>query len=223
VKFTATEETENQKQELEMDLELLSALAPPPEEELRAMTIIGEITEDLSKDVLASLWHLRHTAKVQKLKEPEDPESPVSKEDVEEVVQPFEIIISTPGGSADDMFAIYDAIRAIREEVDIETYGLGKVMSAGTLLLASGTKGKRKIGKYCRVMVHSVIGGHVGPLHQMDNEIKEVHAIQNAYIEAIASETNLTEKQLKKMLKRKENIYMNAEQAVENGFADIIV
>jgi ATP-dependent Clp protease protease subunit len=221
VKFTATkEETENEAQENaigEMDLELLSALAPEPEEELRAMTIVGEITEELSKDVLASLWHLRHTAKIQKPKQnPEDPA-------IEELTQPFEIIISTPGGSADDMFAIYDAIRAIREEVEIETYGLGKVMSAGTLLLASGTKGKRKIGKYCRVMIHSVIGGHVGPLHQVENEMKEVHAIQDAYLEAIASETNLTVKELKRMLRRKENIYMNAEQAVAHGFADIIV
>jgi len=218
VKFTKTnKETESEAQEMEMDLELLSTLVPEPEEELRAMTIIGEITEELSKDVIASLWHLKHTAKIQKPKQ--DQEDPAT----EEFTQPFEIIISTPGGSADDMFAIYDAIRAIREEVEIETYGLGKVMSAGTLLLASGTKGKRKIGKYCRVMIHSVIGGHVGPLHQVENEMKEVHAIQDAYLEAIASETNLTVKELKRMLRRKENIYMNAEQAVAHGFADIIV
>lgn len=218
MKFTKTnKETESEAQEMEMDLELLSTLVPEPEEELRAMTIIGEITEELSKDVIASLWHLKHTAKIQKPKQ--DQEDPAT----EEFTQPFEIIISTPGGSADDMFAIYDAIRAIREEVEIETYGLGKVMSAGTLLLASGTKGKRKIGKYCRVMIHSVIGGHVGPLHQVENEMKEVHAIQDAYLEAIASETNLTVKELKRMLRRKENIYMNAEQAVAHGFADIIV
>ena len=51
-------------------------------------------------------------------------------------------------------------------------------MSAGVLLLAAGTKGKRKIGKHCRIMMHSVIGGHVGPMHQLDNEMKEIKAIQ---------------------------------------------
>lgn len=219
MRFTKTPEETEVPAAKEATLELLSALGPMPEEELRAMTIIGEITEELSKDVLASLWHLRHTAKIGKLTDPDDPDC----EEIEEVVQPFEMIISTPGGSADDMFAIYDAMRMIREEVEIETYGLGKVMSAGTLLLAAGTKGKRKIGKHCRVMIHSVIGGHVGPLHQMDNEIKEVHAIQDAYIRAIASETSLTEKVLRKMLKRRENVYMSAEQAIEHGFADIIV
>jgi len=136
---------------------------------------------------------------------------------------PIEIIVSTNGGNADDMFAIYDAMRYIKEEVEIETFGLGKVMSAGTLILAAGTKGKRKIGKHCRVMIHSVIGGSVGPMHQLDNEMKEVKAIQEAYIKAICEETNLTERKLRSLLKKKVNIYLTAEEAVEHGFADIIV
>ena len=121
------------------------------------------------------------------------------------------------------MFAMYDAIRWIREGVEIHTFGLGKVMSAGTLLLAAGTKGKRKIGKHCRVMIHSVIGGSVGPMHQLDNEMKEVKAIQESYIRAICEETNLTERKLRALLKKKVNIYLTAEEAVEHGFADIIV
>ena len=121
------------------------------------------------------------------------------------------------------MFAIYDTMRMTREEVEVETCGLGKVMSAGTLLLAAGTKGKRKIGKHCRVMIHSVIGGSVGPMHQLDNEMKEVKAIQEAYIRAICEETNLTERKLRALLKKKINIYLTAEEAVEHGFADVII
>jgi ATP-dependent Clp protease protease subunit len=136
---------------------------------------------------------------------------------------PIEIVLSTNGGNADDMFAVYDAIRWVRETVDVETFGLGKVMSAGTLLLAAGTKGQRKIGKHCRVMIHSVIGGSVGPMHQLDNEMKEVKAIQESYIKAVCEETNLTERKLRSLLKKKVNIYLTAEEAVEHGFADIIV
>ena len=121
------------------------------------------------------------------------------------------------------MFAIYDTMRYIRETVDIETFGLGKVMSAGTLLLAAGTKGKRRIGKHCRVMIHSVIGGSVGPMHQLDNEMKEVKSIQESYIRAICEETNLTERKLRALLKKKMNIYLTAEEAVEYGFADIVI
>ena len=189
-----------------------------PEKELRTVAVFGDISEEMSKDVISGLWYLRDNAKTEEPVDPEDPET-----EFKEVIQPIEIVISTNGGSADDMFAIYDAIRMTREEVEIETYGLGKVMSAGTLLLASGTKGKRKIGKHCRVMIHSVIGGSVGPMHQLDNEMKEVKAIQESYIKAICDETNLTERKLRSLLKKKVNIYLTAEEAVEHGFADIIV
>lgn len=216
-------EEEKSKQDGGKDEDALSKLVvmsqPSQEPELRTMTIMGDIDEEISKDVLSALWYLKSTAKVL---EPVDPDNPECEE-FKELVQPIEIIISTNGGSADEMFAMYDAIRFIREDVDIETYGLGKVMSAGTLLLASGTKGKRKIGKHCRVMIHSVIGGSVGPMHQLDNEMKEVKAIQEAYVKAICEETNLTQRKLRSLLKKKVNIYLTAEEAVEYGFADIII
>ncbi len=219
-KLEEEKESEESKSESKAELSLSQILgAAPAEPELRTLTIIGDINEELSKDVMAALWYLQNNAKVQELANPEDPEC----EETKEVILPIEIVISTNGGNADDMFAVYDAIRWIRESVDIETYGLGKVMSAGTLLLASGTKGKRKIGKHCRVMIHSVIGGSVGPMHQLDNEMKEVKAIQESYIRAICDETNLTERKLRSLLKKKVNIYLTAEEAVEHGFADIIV
>ena len=211
---------EESKKESKAELSLSQILGTAVQEpELRTLTIIGDINEELSKDVMAALWYLQNNATVQELVDPEDPEC----EETREVKLPIEVVISTNGGNADDMFAIYDAIRWIRNTVDVETFGLGKVMSAGTLLLASGTKGKRKIGKHCRVMIHSVIGGSVGPMHQLDNEMKEVKAIQESYIRAICEETNLTERKLRALLKKKVNIYLTAEEAVEYGFADIIV
>ena len=189
-----------------------------PEKELRTVAVFGDITEEMSKDVCSALWYLRDNSETQEPIDPEDPET-----EFKTVTQPIEIVISTNGGSADDMFAIYDTMRMTREEVEVETCGLGKVMSAGTLLLAAGTKGKRKIGKHCRVMIHSVIGGSVGPMHQLDNEMKEVKAIQEAYIRAICEETNLTERKLRALLKKKINIYLTAEEAVEHGFADVII
>ena len=189
------------------------------EQELRTMTVMGDIDEEISKDVVSALWYLKSNASVLEPAEPDNPEC----EELKEIIRPIEIVISTNGGNADDMFAMYDAIRWVRQDVDVETFGLGKVMSAGTLLLAAGTKGKRKIGKHCRVMIHSVIGGSVGPMHQLDNEMKEVKAIQESYIKAICEETNLTERKLRTLLKKKINIYLTAEEAVEYGFADIIV
>ncbi len=96
-------------------------------------------------------------------------------------------------------------------------------MSAGVLLLAAGTNGTRKIGKNCRVMIHSVIGGNHGSLHNMVNEMEAIEQLQEMYCDALISETKMTRKQLKSMLERKVNVYLSAEEAVELGIADIII
>ena len=121
------------------------------------------------------------------------------------------------------MFAIYDMMRLTREECIIETVGLGKVMSAGVLLLAAGTKGHRKIGKNTRVMIHNVQAGHYGALPSLENELNEVLCMQSQMTSALVAETNLTTKQLKKMLDRKVDVYIDAEEAIRLGIADIII
>jgi ATP-dependent Clp endopeptidase proteolytic subunit ClpP len=214
----AVEVNEEAAKEETSKIILLGGSDSSDEPKIRKIMLYGEVSEETAKDTIAAMILMSDTAEVEEPVDPEDPESELKK-----VIQPFEMIVSTHGGAADDMFSVYDMMRYIRETVDIETFGLGKVMSAGTLLLAAGTKGKRKIGKHCRVMIHSVIGGHIGPMHQLDNEMREVRSIQESYIKAICDETNLTEKKLRSILKRKVNVYLTAEEAVEHGFADIIV
>ena len=120
------------------------------------------------------------------------------------------------------MFSVYDTMREIREKSPIITKGIGKVMSAGVLLLAAGTKGERRIGKYCRVMLHGVTAGQHGYLADVENEFKETKSIQRMYIQALVNETNMSEPYVKKLMNKKTNVYLNAEEAVKLGIADII-
>ena len=189
----------------------------PPEQKLRTVGVMGEINDDASAEVVFGLLSLHNSAIHYEPVDIEDEES-----DMKEVIMPIDMVISTPGGNADDMFAIYDTMRSIREEVPIRTRGIGKVMSAGVVLLAAGTKGERSIGKNCRVMLHSVIGGHVGPMHQLDNEMQEIRNIQDQYISVLAEETKMTKRYLQSLLKKKVNIYLSATEAVELGIADKI-
>jgi len=189
----------------------------PPEPKLRTVGIMGEINEEGSAEVVFGLLSLQNSAVHYAPVDIEDEES-----DIKEVIMPIDMVISTPGGNADDMFAIYDTMRMIREEIPIRTRGIGKVMSAGVVLLAAGTKGERSIGKNCRVMLHSVIGGHVGPMHQLDNEMQEIRNIQDQYISVLAEETKMTKRYLQSLLKKKVNIYLSATEAVELGIADKI-
>ena len=189
----------------------------PPEKKLRTVGIMGEINDDAGAEVVFGLLSLQNSAIHYEPVDIEDEES-----DMKEVIMPIDMVISTPGGNADDMFAIYDTMRSIRDEVPIRTRGIGKVMSAGVVLLAAGTKGERSIGKNCRIMLHSVIGGHVGPMHQLDAEMEEIRNIQDQYIAVLSEETKMTKRYLRNLLKKKVNIYLSATEAVELGIADKI-
>lgn len=195
----------------------IATLIMPKDDEMRLIGLFGEVEETKVSLLVASLLDLVDTT-TEVLINPDDPNS-----ETEEVLEPIEFIISTPGGNADDMFALYDMMRIVKDKCDIITFGLGKVMSAGVLLLAAGTKGQRKIGKNCRVMIHSVIAGNAGSYHNLENEMQEIRHTQDSYLRALADETNMTYTQLRKMIDKKVNVYLSAEEAVKMGIADIIV
>ena len=214
------EENENSKEEEAIEESKIILLNSPSgdssdDPKIRKCMLYGDINETQAKDLIATMILLGDTAETEELVDPEDPES-----EIRTVVRPFEMVISTGGGNADDMMSVYDMMRLLRETVDIETTGIGKVMSAGTLLLASGTKGKRRLGRNCRVMIHAVSGGSIGPMHEITNEFKEIKKIQEAYIDCLADETDMTVQQIKKYLKQKTNVYLSAEEAVKLGIAD---
>lgn len=177
--------------------------------------LVGEITEETSNEIIFAMTTLKETIKSVTAEE-ENPGDEASEQQECEM----ELFLSTPGGNADDMFAIYDIMRLVRGDCDIKVTAIGKVMSAGVLLLAAGTKGKRRIGKNCRIMMHSVIGGHIGPMYQMLNEVTEFKKIQEKYLDALVEETNMSKAYLNRLLKKKVNVYLTAEEAVELGIAD---
>ena len=72
-------------------------------------------------------------------------------------------------------------------------------------------------------MLHDVISGHQGTLHNLENEVRETRWIQKTYIQLMVTETNMTEKQIKSYINRKINVYLTAQEAVELGIADEII
>tara|TARA_R100000808_G_scaffold5977_1_gene17977 strand:+ start:5362 stop:6075 length:714 start_codon:yes stop_codon:yes gene_type:complete len=196
----------------------ISNLSQQESPKIRAMGIYGTINEEKCSEALFSLIVLSETGQSEVLEDPEDINSKVIKQ-----WTPIDFYISTYGGSATDMFAVYDAVRLVRDTCPVHTVGLGKVMSAGVLLLASGTKGQRKIGANCRIMIHGVMSGQHGHLHDLENEMEEAKFTQKQYVKALAQETNMTEKYIKKLMDKKINVYLDAEEAVDLGIADIII
>ena len=195
------------EQQQESKIVLMNADAPQ-EPDLRVVGLFSEVVDEKITEIIHGLLYMNEMNKLE--------ETPEKKRDIE-------FYLSTYGGSADDMFALYDMMKVVEEDTDIVTIGMGKVMSAGVPILAAGTKGKRKIGRNCRVMIHSVIAGNHGSLPNLINEMEAIQDLQELYIERLVEETKMTRKQMKKLLEQKVNIYLSAEEAVKYGIADIII
>lgn len=159
---------------------------------------------------------------------------PVSEEKCEEIIDTMlkytytggdlmQFIISTHGGLVSEMFAVYDIMRACREETVITTLGLGKVMSAGVLLLAAGTKGVRQVGANCQIMIHSLRAEQGGYISTMENDLEHLKELEERYIKILSQETNMSKKYIRKLFDKKVDVFLTAEEAVELGIADEII
>jgi ATP-dependent Clp protease, protease subunit len=83
------------------------------------------------------------------------------------------LYINSPGGSVHAGLGIYDTMRFIRAEV--ETVCVGMAASMGAILLAGGTKGKRKALPNSRVMIHQPwVGNLGGKLTDVEITMKEL-------------------------------------------------
>lgn len=134
---------------------------------------------------------------------------------------PINLIVSTYGGSVDEMFSLYDVMKFL--PCPVHTVGLGKIMSAGVLLMSAGKKGKRSIGKNTRVMIHPISSGNFGSVIEMINEVDELKRMQTQMFDALLKETKLSKDKLNTIMGKGHDFYLNSKQAIEFGIADKII
>ena len=189
------------------------------EKDLRTVAVFGAIDEEKCADVTSGIYYLWQNA----------PELYTEEElaEHEGLTQPdrdIRMIISTYGGEVLEMFGIIDLMNMAKSsDIDIETIGIGKVMSAGVAILAAGTKGRRKVSRNCRLMLHQASAGTMGSVFNMENELEEVKVLQEMYVRCVAENSNLSVRKIKKMFSSNSNHYISAEQAVEYGIADEVI
>jgi ATP-dependent Clp endopeptidase proteolytic subunit ClpP len=212
LKFTKNnEEQSNEEGEDQNPLvpDLMSMLA----DDARMVGLYGEVNEENCRTLISHLYSINIM----------DQKKINNSETEETLIDPIEMLVSTEGGAVTEMFATIDVMNSIKNTCEIHTIGLGKVMSAGILILANGTKGKRKVGKYTRLMLHSISGGDFGSIKQLENNIKEVKWYQDNYIKALTECSNMSSRQLKAIFRKKSDTYFDAEQAIKWGIVDEIV
>ena len=125
------------------------------------------------------------------------------------------IYINSPGGDITALFAIYDTMQFIRN--DIATICLGQAASAAAVLLAAGTKGKRLALPHSRVLLHQPYG----QVTDLELAAKEILRMRDILEEILARHTGQPLDRIHADTDR--DFVMEASEAVEYGIIDQVI
>ena len=130
------------------------------------------------------------------------------------------IYINSPGGDITALFAIYDTMQFIKN--DIATICLGQAASAAAVLLAAGTKGKRLALPHARVLLHQPYG-QVGYSQVTDLELaaREILRMRELLEGILSKHTGQTVERVHADTDR--DFTLEAAAALEYGVIDEII
>ena len=183
---------------------------PEDDEAPPLMGVVGELTESAAQQLSMALLGF-NGGKI--LATPEDLQE----------TDDIEFFISSAGGSVNEMFTVYDMMGIVKANRDIATFGYGKIYSAAVLLLASGTKGKRYVGKNTRLMIHHCSANAGGSHPDVRCSFNELKKLEGMMIQALADNCNLSVGEIYNMMSDNTDAFFSAEEALEMGIVDKII
>lgn len=160
---------------------------------------LQKVDEETTKDIITKLFQLEQESKKRSIR----------------------VIVNTYGGSVNAMMAIYDAMATC--EAPIAMVGIGKIMSAGVLLLAAGKKGERHISINARIMVHEMWGVTWGTLYQVRSDVEEWERQEKLFCACLSKETGKSAKEIKKVMDAHKEVYITPQEAQRFGIVDKIM
>ena len=130
------------------------------------------------------------------------------------------IYINSPGGDITALFAIYDTMQFIKN--DIATICLGQAASAAAVLLAAGTKGKRLALPHSRILLHQPYGqvGY-GQVTDLELAAKEIMRMRDLLEEILSKHTGQTIERVHQDTDR--DFVMEAHEALAYGIIDDVI
>lgn len=138
---------------------------------------------------------------------------------MEDPKKDIHLYINSPGGSVTAGMAIYDTLNFM--SCQVITYGIGMVASMATVLLASGTRGKRYCLPNSRVMIHQPTGGAGGQASDISIAAREIIRWRKVINEILARHSGQSVEQIEKDSDR--DYYMTAEEAHAYGLVDQVI
>lgn len=155
------------------------------------------VDDTVANLIMAQLLHL----------ESEDPEKDIY------------VYINSPGGSITSLFAIYDTMKYIKP--DVATVCMGLAASAGAVILAGGTPGKRYSLPHARIMLHQPAGGAEGTSKDIEIQAKLITDMRHQINGLLAEFTKKDIDQISVDTDR--DFWMTAQEALEYGIVDEVL
>ena len=131
----------------------------------------------------------------------------------------IKMYINSPGGVVYAGLAIYDTMQAIRAPVS--TVAVGMTASMGTVLLASGTAGRRYALPNATIHMHPAGGGARGYTQDVEIVAKELLRLQRCMHEIMSHHTGQTIQRIARDFDR--DRYLDALAAKEYGLVDAVL
>jgi ATP-dependent Clp protease, protease subunit len=163
------------------------------------IVFIGTPVDDaVANLVVAQLLHL----------ESEEPEKDIS------------LYINSPGGDVYAGLSIYDTMQFVKP--DIQTICVGIAMSIGAVLLAGGTKGKRRALPNAKILIHQVWSpGFGGQASDVEIRAREVIGLKRRVEEVLAEHTSQPLERIARDTER--DYFMTADEARDYGLIDDVI
>ena len=129
------------------------------------------------------------------------------------------LYINSPGGDLTALLAIYDTLKYIKP--DVSTFCFGQAASAGAVLLAAGTKGKRFALPHSRIVLHQPWGGVGGQASDIEIQAREILRMRDLLNEMLSDDTGQDVARIAKDTDR--DFVMTADEAVIYGLVDEVI
>ncbi len=163
----------------------------------RIIMLSGEINDQVSNSIIAQLLFL----------------------DAQDSDKDIYMYINSPGGVITSGLAILDTMNLIKS--DVQTIAIGMAASMASVLLASGTKGKRFALPHSEVLIHQPLGGAQGQQTEIEIAARQILKARESLNGILSEATGKDIDTIKADTER--DHYLTAQEAKDYGLIDGIL
>lgn len=133
----------------------------------------------------------------------------------------IKLFINSPGGDIYSGLAIFDTMNFV--EPDVSTYAMGVAASMASVILSSGTKGKRYALPNSKVLIHQPMGGLPSGTQESDFRIayEEINKCKRTLYDILAENTGQSKEVIEKDADR--DHWFTSTEAMDYGLIDEVI